>query len=108
MAKWCSLTVPYLSMISAMVSLINLDVKLESELVALNAKQSSISGVGFRPEIQTRYIKKYSHVVNVCAELTFLQARSYRKLIYAPGGLLSLLSFKHVLIGNLFTHQEAY
>ena len=39
-------------MISAMVFFISVDVTLESLPVALNAKKSSISGVGFRPEME--------------------------------------------------------
>ena len=44
-------------MISAMVSFISVDVTLEFVVVALNAKKSSISGVGLRPEIEKMEMK---------------------------------------------------
>ena len=44
-------------MISAMVFFISVDVRLESLPVALNAKKSSISGVGLRPEMEKMEMK---------------------------------------------------
>ena len=44
-------------MISAMVFFISVDVTLDSLSVALNAKKSSISGVGLRPEMEKMEMK---------------------------------------------------
>ena len=53
-------------MISAMVFFISVDVRLESLPVALNAKKSSISGVGLRPEMEKMEMKngKKANVTN--------------------------------------------